>query len=258
LGIILASLVGIEFASSATSRGSSDTSEQATNPPYSFTLGSLDNNSRIQLDCEGRKPYPELVCKFTWLTLEKVSEAQINEAQAKLDAFDRMSESEIQPLKQDLKKTFSSDSDAALHAGVARGTPEQEAAAADLANAAKQLSTASTRTELKAAMIKLWDMDRDTCKIQVHEDEKLVFKRMSPTKWIRNLGPQGDCHAVEVGVLEAGPVGMWTYRTTTVSADTDTKVCADIYKGEVSKVHVYSWDAPEVISPACKYIRLGH
>jgi hypothetical protein len=138
----------------------------------------------------------------------------------------------------------------------AKATPEERAYFSDFLTIAQAAAGATDRSAIKTALLKIQDMNKNTCTLDVWHD-RIALKRagLSANRWLYNPGPLGLCDTVHVGVLENTGI-FWKYTITTVAADTKAQLCKGLEKS-LNKHEVYSWDAPKKVAPSCKYLKFG-
>jgi hypothetical protein len=216
-------------------------------PPSFVTLGSFATNARLHFECESDANYSTLDCRVTSLSLKKQEQVDLGE-------LDRQSDTDFATLKN----TFSKEPQAAIAERLQRSTPEQGEALRNYAAVANEVHNADTRPKLKSALAKLVEIQRNTCEISIWSSRTKFDRVGTSRRWMSNPGPQGLCNVVTVSTLgpEDNHPGLWRFTTITVSADTSSPACA-FYKPLINKPEVYSWDAPDTIAAACKYLKLG-
>jgi hypothetical protein len=94
-----------------------------------------------------------------------------------------------------------------------------------------------------------------TCKVSVFQNEPVSFKRVSPNKWVANIGPQGICSAVYLYTMENDPkhTNLWKWSQVRTYADRSGELCKDM---QINYKLEYSWqgDDPDM---HCETVSFG-
>jgi hypothetical protein len=250
--LLIGALILPQFVS-AQNAGNARIPADAFLPPTYVTLGSFASNAKLYFECQGTRPFNRLKCQFTTLSIRTMSATERDKQRASLSEIDKATPNEIATLKNSMAEARGPTFAQLL----SRSTPEQAGYLKDFRDASAYIVNAKDKSELKAAISRLNELEERTCKIRFWNWEA-EFERAGKHKWISNPGPEGLCNVVRVRVLEnrEGYENLWTLTETMLSIDADASqtFCSD---AEVNKPTVYSWDAPKTIKPDCRYLDVG-
>ncbi len=224
-----------------------------TEPPHFNFMGSIGNNSAMAMKCYGEAPFQEIDCAFTQVMISATSAKDL--ADRKVEAIkelEKVQQKEIQSLKKELTATDMEK----FQNRMKNASPEQQAYAQDLVSIIKAITSSKDKVSLKKALLDQQDLEGATCSITLNTFEQ-HFSRISKNKWLYNPGPAGLCNVVRVSTLENSEAypELWTYTSTTVTADKDPACQKWV---EVGATMVTSWDSPKAFKfGQCKYIQIG-
>lgn len=214
-----------------------------------ISISSFANNNHLNIACQGKKPFMVLNCHFTITRFWTMSEEDKKKANDELANIDKVSQKDFDKLKQTYK-SFSSEE---VKKRIEKSTPEQRSYINDLMTFSKSIAVSNNIPELKKSMLAFNRIQEQTCTIR-QDSWDAEFTKTSAHKWTSNSGAGGLCNVTVIQVLEIkSDPELWSYTSTTISADTESKGCKFL-KNEINKPITYSWDAPNTFNPSCKYI----
>lgn len=229
--------------------------------PSFLNLPAEDDNSWLNMTCEGEPGLERLTCHFVSTSVRKPAEAAVAAAVEKVKSAVLAKEGASEMKK--LCANFTSKKvQTTFEKSQRSGSPERRAASRqdqELWGAICRCAE-NDKACLVDALGKAVEAEERTCRVFTNEFQ-MEFTRAGKDKWISNPGPKGACNLVMVTVIERDKEhsNLWTYTQTRLSADSDTELCASLFKDGIS-LNVplrHSWNASNTSLVNCERVKPG-
>jgi hypothetical protein len=230
-----------------------------TSPPEFISFSYLKaatpgGNSALSGECEGTTASREITCRFTQISVRyqldpKNVSAEIEQAITQLRA-----EAGKDPRKYadqicaEVRKSSRAEWERKLQAiwnPRTRQTTREFLALCE--NFSMPSLEALTRRNMLAAS--------RTCNVSTFQNNPVTYKKVSPNKWVANVGPEGMCSSIYLYTMENEPKysNLWTWSQVRTYVDTSEKLCKGF---ETNNKIEFSWkgDDPDV---TCETITFG-
>ncbi len=214
--------------------------------PHSISLGAMENNDNVYIDCDGQEPYYTMNCKFVMITIWNVRERLKADTQKMLTQDNLGTDKDMEQLRSAMKELSGSK----LDENVKKLSPEKAAIARMYAELAKTVPTSNNKEEFRKFIASMSKLGEDTCEIHTTTWET-AFKKTGQGTWTSHAEPAGLCNLMTLETLERPEFGLWTYTNTRIAVGNDTEFCKS-FKKEINKPHAYTWNAPKKFAPSCK------
>lgn len=234
--------------------------------PFFSSLPSEAENSSLDMNCKGRKPFNVITCDFQQILISKKSTADHEvEIKANDKMFDKMNDIEFTNEFQGTcsKAIPDAKTKTVAYLNDANNSTEKKLFLTNRIKAMEGICDCmnkinipflkSKRNCVRNVLNAITESEKNSCNIRSNVFT-LEFKRTASNKWISNPGPTGICDRVKVVTIEHEPdnTTLWRYSQTIAASKSNDPICKHFTAGFTT---IFSWQAVRESQIDCKVVK---